>query len=425
MLLKKITKIEDDNILKQFYDIMYLNETNSLENFTKQYPKININETFNSDIFIIIIFVVLTLTEIVDFKSRKEIWKNIYKYLITYLIIGLLSFITVAISRTSLAIFSSRQGNLISRLIGDISLVESGIGNTLNDLIVDTVTFITCYYLAFSNSWHLSLRIGIVIPIIIIIFSLLAVFLVKYTIKSRNLHASAANVALEVITKIKIVSAFGIEKNEIKRYKKYIKTARKFDLISTILITFLIGSISFIVYFSYFILFKYGTLYIYKGILTGSQVYKIFLSITSGTAGLMRLTSTISSMAESTAAANTIFNIIDTKPEIYNEKEGIIKDDLKGNIEFKNVSFSYPNRKEVNVLNNISFTCKEEQTIGIVGSSGSGKSTILQLIERFYNKCDGEILLDGIPIEHIQYTLAKVAIRHRFSNSDFIQRNYL
>jgi len=420
ILVKKITKINNDNILKQVFDILYLNNTNSIENFIKEFPEISLYETINN----IQSIYGEKSTEKIVFKGREEIWNDIYKYLLTYLIVGLLSFITIAISRTSLAIFSTRQGikirtltfnsvisqdiswhesnnagNLISRLIGDVSLVESGIGGTLNEFIVNVISFIACYYLALSNSWSLSLRIGFVIPMIIVIFSILAVFLVKYTVKSRNLHASAANVALEAITKIKIVSIFGIEENEIKRYKKYLKSARKFDLILTMLVTFLIGIGAFLIYFSYFILFKYGTLYIYEGLITGAKVYKVFLSITSGTMGLMGLSSAISSMAESTAAANVIFNIIDTKPEIYDKNKGIIKKELKGNIEFKNVSFSYPNRKEVKVLDNISFTCKENQTIGIVGSSGSGKSTILQLIERFYNKCDGEILLDGLPIE--------------------------
>ena len=436
--LKDKIQVSNDNLINDIILNLYSNNSvdtniNILENKYKEINIPNIKEkiesAFGENINIIGLL----------FKTSENIWKDIHKYLIIYLVIGIISFVIAAISRTLLAVFSTRQGiqlrtltfnsiikqeiywhenhsagNLISRLIGDISIIESGIGTAISELIINLVTFISCYYIAFKNSWLLSLEMGLTLPVIIIIFGFLVVFLVKYTIKSRNLHASASDVALEAITKIRIVASFGTEKNEINRYKKFLKQARKYDLILSMFISVLVGSLSFIVYLSYFILFRFGTLYIYKGILSGSQVYKIFLGISSGTSGLLSLGGTITTLAEAAAAATTVFNIIEEKPDDRNN--GITKNKLIGELEFKNVAFSYPNRKNVKVLDNISFKCDSGKTLAIVGSSGCGKSTIIQLIEQFYKVNEGKILIDGEPIENynLQWIRSQIGVVSQF-----------
>eukprot|EP00833_Pecoramyces_ruminatium_P009290 jgi/Orpsp1_1/1183322/evm.model.c7180000084709.1 len=422
--LKNITHIYNDNVLKELVNILNTSGINNeiLLSFSNKYPNINLNNTisiiqkeFGSDYI-----------NKITFETHDTIWKGIKKYLYVFGFIGILSFIIAFIAKTLIKIFSTRQGirirslafqsiinqdiawhekvnpgDMLSRLVGDVSIIESGIGSSLSSLIVNITLFVVCFTMAFKTSWILSLDMGIIFPILIIILLFLVIFLNRYTIKSRNFYGQAGNVALEAITKIKIISSFGNENKEIERYKKNIKKARKYDIILTFLLGILIGIISFSIYFTFSILFHFGTRYIYQNSLTAVQVYRVFLYISSGTTGLMSLTDTISTIVEATAAATTIFYIIDRKPEEFNKVNGIKKNNkFKGKIEFKNVKFSYPNRPEISVLNDISFICEPGETVAIVGASGSGKSTIIQLLERIYELKEGDIFIDDVSIKN-------------------------
>lgn len=420
-VLRQATNLNNDSALNEFVDIIKVNNSNKLNEFSNKYPTFNknssvqnIEQIYGND-----------YSKTISYQSHDAIWNDLKKYIIIYACLGITTFIVNALSNTFFAIFSTRQGikirtlsfksiinqevawheknspgELLSRLIGDVSIIEGGIGDSISSIIVNITTFIACYIIAFTNSWLLSLEMGSIIPFLILNFIILIVFLSKYTKILRDIFAKSSNIALEAISQIKIIAAFGTEENEVKRYKKQLKNARKYDIILTVLSATLFAFIIFLIYCSYWILFRFGTKYIYEGSLTAAQVYKVFLSILSGTGSLTGLSGTLASIAQATAAANTIFNIIDRTPKFNNEDGEKPKQNLKGDIEFRDVNFSYPSRPEVPILKNISFKCNAGQAIAIVGSSGSGKSTIIQLLERFYEKESGDILLDGVPIEN-------------------------
>jgi ATP-binding cassette subfamily B (MDR/TAP) protein 1 len=423
-ILKQNTNIDNDTELNEFVNIIKSNSSssnNQLIEFNNKHTSLNFTSTIQS----IEQIYGNNYSQTISFRTHEAIWDDLKKYLIIYSSLGIITFIVSALSNSLLDIFSTRQGikirtltfksimnqevawheknnpgELLSRLIGDVSIIEGGLGGSLASIIVNLTTFIACYIIAFTNSWLLSLEMGSIIPILIVIFVILIIFLSKYTKKLRDIFAEAGNIALEAISQIKIIAAFGNEDNESQRYKKQLKRARKYDIILAILMGTLLGAVLFIIYCSYWILFRFGTKYIYEGSMTAAQVYKVFLSILSGTSSLTGLSGTIASIAQSTAAAGTVFSIIDRTPKINNEKGEKPKKNLKGDIEFRDVCFSYPSRPEIPILKKISFKCNAGQTIAIVGSSGSGKSTIIQLLERFYEKESGEILIDDIPIEN-------------------------
>jgi len=423
VFMKKTTFINDDNIIYELIKILQTpnqNNKEKLANFGVEHPRINVNSTikrieeaYGSDY------------STISFKPHDTIWIEIKKYLLIYLLLGLLAFVASTVSNTLLTIFSTRQGinirtlgfksivnqeiawheknnpgELLARLIGDVAIVESGIGSSLSSIIIDITTIIVCFSIAFYNSWLLSLEMGSLIPVFFLTFIIFVVFLTKYTKKTRDLFGEAGNIALEAISKIRIIASFGNEECEVKRYKKTLKKARKYEIILAAFTSVVFGIIFIIMFGSYCIIFRFGTKYIYEGKVTAAQVYKVFLSILHGTSSITNLSSTIGVIAQSSAAATTIFNIIDRKPKYNNEEGEKPEKPLKGDIEFRDVCFSYPSRPEVPILKNISFKCPSGKTIAIVGASGSGKSTIVQLLERFYSIDSGEILIDGVPIEN-------------------------
>jgi ATP-binding cassette, subfamily B (MDR/TAP), member 1 len=110
----------------------------------------------------------------------------------------------------------------------------------------------------------------------------------------------------------------------------------------------------------------------------------------------------LAAFTDGRAAAHRLFKTIKRKPEIYsNDATGIVLEDIKGDVELKNVCFSYPSRPEQLILDGISLYLSTGKTKALVGGSGSGKSTIINLVERFYDPQSGEVCIDGIKISGI------------------------
>ena len=119
-------------------------------------------------------------------------------------------------------------------------------------------------------------------------------------------------------------------------------------------------------------------------------------------------------MAGGQAAAGPVFKIIERKSEIDSlSEEGIIPTELKGRISLSNVNFTYPTRPDEQVLHDFSLTIEPKQTVALVGESGCGKSTVMQLLERFYDPATGSVSLDGTDIKdiNIQWLRSQIAVR--------------
>jgi len=220
-----------------------------------------------------------------------------------------------------------------------------------------------------------------------------------YTKKSQDGYAELGGIAQEAFSQIRTIVSFGTEQKEIDRYVSKLLPTRRYGIIKGHTLGFCLGLVFCVVYSSFSIAFIYGTRLIRDNKMTYGDVLNVFMGVMMGAMTLSGVGASLSVFSEATGAATIIYNIIERKPLI-NTNEGYIPDEpLKGNIEFQDVYFNYPSRPDVEILKGISFKCSPGQTVALVGASGSGKSTSVQLLERYYNKKSGRILIDGRDIE--------------------------
>ncbi|XP_054993564.1 ATP-dependent translocase ABCB1 isoform X2 [Sorex araneus] len=162
------------------------------------------------------------------------------------------------------------------------------------------------------------------------------------------------------------------------------------------------GAAFLLIYASYALAFWYGTSLVLSKEYTIGQVLTVFFSVLIGAFSIGQATPSIEAFANARGAAYEIFKIIDNKPNIDSfSKSGYKPDNIKGNLEFKNVHFSYPSRKDIQILKGLNLKVQSGQTVALVGNSGCGKSTTVQLLQRLYDPTDGMVTIDGQDIRSI------------------------
>jgi ATP-binding cassette, subfamily B, bacterial MsbA len=295
-----------------------------------------------------------------------------------------------------------RVGNLISRLTNDVTAVQASISATFLNLIREPLNILVFFGIAISISWRLTLLSLVILPFIMLIISWIGFKLRKYSTRIQAKMADITSILQETISGVKIVKAFSMENYENKKFmdethgflKLVIKVARIRNAASPIteILSVIVGVI--IIYYG-------GILVLQKQVLTGSEFIGFLLAIFQLMPPIKELSSVNNRIQESSAAADRIFEILDTQPAIRNIDSPAELKYFKDLIEFRNVSFHYEDSDEL-VLDNLSFKVKKGEILAFVGPSGGGKSTLVDLISRFYDPTSGSILIDNHDIRKIK-----------------------
>nr|CAB3478029.1 unnamed protein product [Digitaria exilis] len=206
-----------------------------------------------------------------------------------------------------------------------------------------------------------------------------------------------------VVISVKQVVSFNGEKQAIAAYNKLIHKAYKSAVEEGITNGFGMGSVFFIFFSSYGLAIWYGGKLVLSKGYTGGDVINILFAIMTGAMSLGNATPCMAAFAEGRSAAYRLFTTIKRKPEIDpDDPTGKQLEDIKGDVELKDVYFSYPARPEQLIFDGFSLHVSIGTTMAIVGESGSGKSTVISLVERFYDPQAGEVLIDGINIKSLR-----------------------
>ncbi|XP_031794384.1 ATP-dependent translocase ABCB1-like [Sarcophilus harrisii] len=182
----------------------------------------------------------------------------------------------------------------------------------------------------------------------------------------------------------------------LHRYNRKLEEAKNIGIKKAITANISMGIAFLLIYASYALAFWYGTSLILSNEYSIGQVLTVFFSILMGAYSIGQASPNIAAFANARGAACEIFRIIDNNPTIDSySMNGHKPDNIKGNLEFKNVHFTYPSRKEVKILKGLNLKVYSGQTVALVGNSGCGKSTTIQLIQRLYDPTEGMVTIDG------------------------------
>lgn len=293
-------------------------------------------------------------------------------------------------------------GELNTRLTDDVSKINEGIGDKIGMFFQAMATFFGGFIIGFTRGWKLTLVILAISPVLGLSAGIWAKILSSFTDKELQAYAKAGAVAEEVLAAIRTVIAFGGQKKELARYNNNLEEAKKLGIKKAITANISMGAAFLLIYASYALAFWYGTSLVISREYSIGQVLTVFFSVLIGAFSIGQASPNIEAFANARGAAYEVFKIIDNKPNIDSfSTSGHKPDNIKGNLEFRNIHFSYPSRKEVQILKGLNLKVQSGQTVALVGNSGCGKSTTVQLLQRLYDPTEGVVSIDGQDIRTI------------------------
>lgn len=344
---------------------------------------------------IIFILVVFFLRGIVTFGQGYYMG-----YVGQGVIIDLRNAVYRKLQKLSISYYDKRRtGEIMSNVTNDIAALQTAIVENFVQLIQEGAIFIGSFISMIVLQWKLTLLCVVIVP------------LVSCTIDffGKKLHASGAEVQeriadvtsmlQETIQGVRIVRSFNRGDYEIGRFAKVNDASFRASMRSIRQVSQLTPVVEFLSAIAITAIIWYGGVSVIDGVMTAGALIAFLIYAINLANPTKRLARTYGNIQKAIAAADRIFAILDTKPEIQNKPDAKPLVITKGEVEFRHVSFSYD--KEHEVLRDIDFKALPGQTVAIVGPSGAGKSTIANILPRFYDVTGGAVLIDGTDIRDV------------------------
>ncbi len=304
---------------------------------------------------------------------------------------------------------NEKTGNLISRITNDVNIIQQSVSAVFLNMIREPLTIIVFLGIAISISSNLTFFSFVILPFSLAIIGYIGKILRKQSTVIQRKMADITTVLHETITGVKVVKAFGMEEYENKKFES--ETNKFFRLILRMVRVRNIASpttefLSVVVGVA--LIFYGGKLVLVEHSLKASEFLGFLFAIFQLMPPIKELSSVNNRIQESSAAGDRIFEILDTEPSIRDIPDAVEEIVFEDKIAYENIAFKYEDSDEY-VLKNINFAVKKGQIVAFVGSSGAGKTTLVDLLPRFYDPTGGKISIDGIDIKNIRiHTLRKM-----------------
>ncbi|CAB3235155.1 unnamed protein product [Arctia plantaginis] len=300
--------------------------------------------------------------------------------------------------------------NLASKMSENITKIKEGMGEKLGAVSNLIGTSLFCLCISFPLGWELTLACATLIPFCVAAAVALTSYQTKSAIREMESYSQAGKHAEEIMKSVRTVVAFGGENKEVDRYSNLLQPAEQYGCKRGFysglgngfnwILTFCLNAIGI----------TYGARLVIRDMYRPEEEQKYFVgvvlsilfNISMATQSLTVCIPHIEVFAAARGAATGIFQLLDKIPKIDSSaKTGISPESVLGEITLDNVNFSYPSRPDMKILNSFSATIKPGECVALVGSSGCGKSTVLQLLQRLYDPLSGSIKLDGTDLNKI------------------------
>ncbi|HWL20211.1 MAG TPA: ABC transporter transmembrane domain-containing protein [Bradyrhizobium sp.] len=294
---------------------------------------------------------------------------------------------------------SARSGELISRLTADTTQIKSAVGASVSVALRNVLMFVGAIMMMVITSPRLSGFVLLAIPLIVLPLVAFGRWVRRLSRNAQDTLADATAYASELVGAIRTVQAYTGERLADARFGGEVEQAYEAARTSTQARAVLTAIIIFIVFTSVVAILWIGSHDVLTGTISPGRLGQFVLYTAFAAAGLGQLSEVWGEVSAASGAAERLFEILRVRPEIAAPAAPrALPKPARGDVSFENVSFAYPMRPDVLVVDRVSFSVRAGEKVAIVGPSGAGKSTLFHMLLRFYDPASGTISFDGVPV---------------------------
>jgi ATP-binding cassette subfamily B (MDR/TAP) protein 1 len=290
-------------------------------------------------------------------------------------------------------------GEVTTRITADTNLIQDGISEKVGLTLAAVATFVAAFVISFISFWKLTLILLSTVVALMLCMGGGSTFIVKYSKQNVSAYAEGGSVAEEVISSVRNAVAFGTQDRLAKQYDVHLARAEFFGFKLKSALGVMIAFMMLILYLNYGLAFWMGSRFLVDGEVQLSKILIVMMSVMLGAFNLGNVAPNMQAFTTAVGAAAKIYSTIDRNSPIDPSSDSGAKiENVQGTIRLENVKHIYPSRPEVVVMEDVSLTIPAGKVTALVGASGSGKSTIVGLVERFYSPISGTVYLDDVDI---------------------------
>ena len=295
---------------------------------------------------------------------------------------------------------------LITRMTDDINQVQNGVNLTLRLLLRSPFVVFGAMVMAFTIDTQAALVFAGVIPILcIVVFGIMLITMPMYKRVQQRLDGVTGN-ARQNLSGVRVLRAFNMEKSQIQGFDDS-ATALTASQMAAGWVSGLLNPLTFvIVNLAVIVLIRVGAVKVDGGVLTQGLVIALYNYMSQILVELIKMANLIINITKAVACGNRVEALLEVRP---GQKNGEKTDAIQGGVTFENVAAGYPGAA-AHSLEGVSFTAKPGQTVGIIGGTGSGKTTLVNLIPRFYDAQEGTVTIDGTDVKELDQETLRSAI---------------
>ena len=323
-----------------------------------------------------------------------------------------------------------KHGDIMSRMTNDVENVSNAVSQSIASLISSILTLIGAFTMMVYYGWVMALIACLTVPLTIFISSTLSKFMKKYFVRRQKLLGQLNGQVEEMVTSYKTVVAYGKEEKAVKEFSETSKRLKTCSISARVWGSVMGPCMNFLGNLQYVLIAAFGGFFVLNPVpfmrqLSIGNIQSMLQYSKKFTRPVNEIANQYANILTALAGAERIFEIMDSADEIDEGTQSIEISEIQGNIYFKNIDFSYVEGEQV--LKGLDLWVKPGQKIAIVGATGSGKTTIVNLLTRFYEIDGGEITIDGVDIRNIpKDTLRKsiaIVLQDTVLFSDTIRAN--